>query len=101
MQRLTPRDLLDLTPDLIGALSRDDLERTTHLVIELALYQANRLGRNSDNSSQPPSKNNPYQKKGPQDSASQERETNSGAGVVPGATGVVVANANVEGAAGR
>ena len=98
MQRLTPRDLLDLTPDLIGALSRDDLERTTHLVIELALYQANRLGRNSDNSSQPPSKNNPYQKKGPQDSASQERETNSGAGVVPGATGVVVANANVEGA---
>jgi hypothetical protein len=74
MPRLMPRDLLELTPELIGELSRADLERTTHLVIEFALDMANRLGRNSDNSSQPPSKDDPYKKPEQRDQAKQARQ---------------------------
>lgn len=62
MPRLTARDLLELTLELIGELSRADLERTALLVVELALDQANRLGRTSDTSSQPPSTDDPYRR---------------------------------------
>jgi transposase len=62
MSRLTPQDLLELTPDLIAELTRDSLEKTTLLVVELALDLANRLGRDSSTSSQPPSKDNPYRR---------------------------------------
>jgi hypothetical protein len=62
MPRLTPQDVLELTPELLGELSRADLERTTLLVVELALDQANRLNRTSGTSSQPPSKDDPYRR---------------------------------------
>jgi transposase len=78
MPGLTPRDLLELTPELIGELSRADLERTALLVVELALDQANRLGRNSDNSSQPPSKDDPYQRQEQRERGRQERQTGDG-----------------------
>lgn len=80
MPRLTARDLLELTPELIGELSRADLERTALLVVELALDQANRLGRTSDTSSQPPSTDDPYRRQERREQSRPERQTDRGDG---------------------
>ena len=98
MPRLTPRDVLELTPELIGGLSRADLERTTHLLIELALDMANRLGRTSDNSSQPPSRDDPYKKQEQRDQDRQAKQAGAEADVVDGNNQVAAANENRNGA---
>ena len=98
MPRLTPRDVLELTPELIGGLSRADLERTTHLLIELALDMANRLGRTSDNSSQPPSRDDPYKKQEQRDQGRQVMPAGAEADVVGGDNQLAAANENRNGA---
>jgi hypothetical protein len=62
MPTLKPDDLSEITPELVGDLNRETLEKLALQVVDLALHLANRLNMNSANSSCPPSSDDPYRR---------------------------------------
>lgn len=63
MPILKPDDLPEITPELVGDLNRETLEKLALQVVDLALHLANRLNLNSGNSSCPPSGDDPYRRR--------------------------------------
>src|SRR5580658_5910937 len=69
MPTLKPDDLSEITPELVGDLNRETLEKLALQVVDLALHLANRLNMNSANSSCPPSSDDPYRRQADREQA--------------------------------
>jgi hypothetical protein len=69
MPRLKPDDLSEITPELVGDLNRETLEKLALQVVDLALHLADRLNMNSANSWCPPSSDDPYRRQADREKA--------------------------------
>src|SRR5580658_9024858 len=78
MPTLKPDDLREITPELVGDLNRETLEKLALQVVDLALHLANRLNMNSANSSCPPSSDDPYRRQADREKAAADNRDGEG-----------------------
>lgn len=80
---MKPDDLSEITPELVGDLNRETLEKLALQVVDLALHLANRLNMNSATSSCPPSSDDPYRRQADREKAAADKR-DGGEGGSPG-----------------